>query len=76
MVKLLVLKFLYNLSDEQVIEEASLNLAFMYFLGINPEDDLSHPSLLAKFRKHKLGGNLTIDEIIVEINKQGVEKGS
>ncbi|WNF22720.1 IS1182 family transposase [Mesobacillus jeotgali] len=75
MVKLLVLQYLYNLSDEQVIEEASLNLAFMYFLGINPEDDLPHPSLLAKFRKHKLEGNLTIDEIIVEINKQGVEKG-
>jgi len=40
MVKLLVLQNLYNLSDVRVIEEASLNLAYMYFLGINPEDEL------------------------------------
>ena len=49
MVKLLVLQYLYNLSDERVIEDASLNLAYMYFLDINPEDGLPHPSLLAKF---------------------------
>lgn len=49
MVKLLVLQYLYNLSDKRVMEDASLNLAYMYFLGLNPEDDLPHPSLLAKF---------------------------
>ena len=38
----------------QVIEDASLNLAYMYFLDINPEEELPHPSLLAKFRVHKL----------------------
>ncbi|MBP1948366.1 transposase [Virgibacillus litoralis] len=48
MIKLSVLQYLYNLSDERVIEEASLNLAYMYFLGINPEDSLPHPSLLTK----------------------------
>ena len=50
MVKLLVLQYLYNLSDVRVIEDASLNLAYMYFLEINPEEELPHPSLLAKFR--------------------------
>lgn len=75
MVKLLVLQYLYNLSDERVIEEASLNLAYMYFLGINPEEDLPHPSLLTKFRKNKLEGNLTIDDIISKIVKQCVDKG-
>ncbi|MGD7025317.1 transposase, partial [Rossellomorea vietnamensis] len=63
-----------NLSDVQVVEDASLNLAYMYFLGINPEDDLPHPSLLTKFRKKKLEGNLTVDEVIVEIIRQCVEK--
>jgi len=29
MVRLLILQYMYNLSDEQVIEEASLNLAYM-----------------------------------------------
>lgn len=76
MVKLLALQHLYNLSDVRVIEDASLNLAYMYFLDINPEDELPHPSLLAKFRVHKLQNNeITVDEIIVEIIKQCVEKG-
>jgi transposase len=75
MVKILVLQKLYDLSDEKVIENCSLNLAYMYFLGINPEDDLPHPSLLTKFRKSRLEGNLTIDEIIIEIINQCIEKG-
>jgi transposase len=76
MVKLLALQYLYNLSDERVIEDASLNLAYMYFLGINPEDKLPHPSLLAKFRVHKLQGNdITVDEILITIINQCIEKG-
>ena len=74
MVKLLVLQYLYNLSDERVIEDASLNLAYMYFLDINPDEELPHPSVLAKFRVHKLQ-DITLDEIIIEIVNQCVEKG-
>jgi len=54
MSKLLILQYLYNLSDEKIIEECALNLAYMWFIGINPEDGLPHPSLLAKFRTHRL----------------------
>ena len=74
MLKLSILQRLYNLSDERVIEEASLNLAYMWFLGINPDEDLPDPSLLSKFRVHRLK-DITLDEIIVEIVKQCVEKG-
>lgn len=74
MTKLLVLQYLYNLSDEKIIEEASLNLAYMWFLGINPEEQLPHPSLLAKFRVHRLK-DITMDEIIIEVVKQCVEQG-
>lgn len=74
MAKLLVLQFLYHLSDERIIEEASLNLAYMWFLGINPEDDLPEPSLLAKFRRQRLK-EITVDDIIKEVVRQCVEKG-
>jgi len=74
MLKLSILQRLYNLSDERVIEEASLKLAYMWFLGINPDEDLPDPSLLSKFRVHRLK-DITLDEIIVEIVKQCVEKG-
>ncbi len=74
MTRLLVLQYLYNLSDERVIEEASLNLAYMWFLGINPEEELPHPSLLAKFRTIRLK-ETTLDDIIQEVVRQCIEKG-
>lgn len=44
--KLLILQYLYNLSDVKVIEEDRLNLAYMWFWGLNPEDDLQKPVYL------------------------------
>ncbi|SNS67394.1 Transposase DDE domain-containing protein [Anaerovirgula multivorans] len=74
MIRLLVLQYLYNLSDERVIEEVSLNLTYMWFLKINPDEDLPDASLLSKFRVHRLR-DITLDEIIIEIVKQCVDKG-
>lgn len=74
MLRLLILQYLYNLSDKRLIEEASLNLAYMFFLGINPDEELPDPSLLSKFRVHRLN-DVTLDEIIVEVVRQCVEKG-
>ncbi len=72
MSKLLILQYLYNLSDEQVIEDTALNLAYMYFIGINPEEELPHSSLLAKFRTQRLN-ETTLDDIIMEVVKQCVD---
>ncbi len=74
MCKLLFLQHLYNLSDEKVQVEARLNLAFMYFIGINPEDELPDKSLLSKFRTHRLGED-TLDGILTEMVRQCVENG-
>lgn len=74
MMKLLFLQYLYNLSDVKVIEEASVNLAFLWFLGLNPEDSLPDASLLAKFRTQRMK-DVTLDEVITEIVRQCVENG-
>jgi transposase len=74
MCKLLFLQHLYNLSDEKVIEESELNIAHLYFLGLNPEDSLPDKSLLSKFRTQRLE-ETTLDEIITEIVRQCVQKG-
>jgi len=74
MAKLLVLQYLYNLSDVKVIEETSLNLAYMWFIGINPEEELPDASLLAKFRTQRLK-DTSVDDIIQEVVSQCVEKG-
>lgn len=73
MLKILMLQYLYNLSDERVIQETQVNLAYMWFIGINPDDELPHPSLLAKFRTMRLK-NITLDEIIMEVVRQCIEK--
>jgi len=74
MAKLLILQYLYNLSDVRVIEEAALNLAYLWFLGLNPEEGLPDASLLAKFRTQRLK-DTTVDDIIQEVVRQCVEQG-
>lgn len=73
MMRILILQKLYNLSDERVIEELSVNLAYMWFIGINPDDDIPHASLLSKFRTTRLK-DIDLDEVICEIVKQCIEK--
>ena len=74
MMKLNILERLYDLSDERVMEEASYNLAYKWFLGLNPEDELPDASLLAKFRTQRMK-EYTLDEVLSEIVRQCVKKG-
>jgi transposase len=74
MCKLLLLQQLYDLSDEKVIAEGNLNLAYLYFLDVNPETLLPDKSLLSKFRSQRLG-ETTLDEMILEVVRQCVENG-
>ena len=74
MAKLCILERLYNLSDVKVIEEANCNLAHLWFLGLNPDDPLPDPSLLAKFRTQRLK-DISLDDILSEIVRQCMEKG-
>ena len=74
MAKLLILQELYGLSDIRVIEETRVNLAYMWFIGINPGEQVPHASLLSKFRTMRLGGT-KLDDIMTAVVRQCVEKG-
>jgi len=74
MMRISFLQYIYNLSDVRVKEEAECNLAYLWFLGLNPEDKLPDASLLAKFRTQRLKEN-TLDDVLTEIVRQCVEKG-
>ena len=74
MLRIQILKYLYNLSDEQLIQDLSVNLAYKWFIGLNPEDPLPETSLLTKFRTQRLK-DISMDAIITEIVRQCVERG-
>jgi len=73
MLRIQILKYLYNLSDEQLIQDLSVNLAYKWFVGLNPEDPLPETSLLTKFRTQRLK-DISMDAIITEIVRQCVER--
>ncbi len=70
------LRFHYNLSDREVIQEAGVNLAYRLFLGLGLDDDLPDPSLLSKFRT-RLGVPLfqqIFDAILAQARGRGLVK--
>lgn len=74
MLRIQILKYLYNLSDEQLIQDLSVNLAYKWFVGLNPEDPLPETSLLTKFRTQRLK-DISMDAIITEIVRQCIDRG-
>jgi len=74
MLRILMLQEMYDLSDERVMEETEVNLAYKWFIGLNPDDELPHPSLLTKFRTMRLK-DIQMDDIMTEVVRQCVKRG-
>ena len=77
--KYYLLKVIYELSDENVVERALYDMSFKYFLNLAPEEtNLINSSTLTKFRKLRLKDMSSLDLLInktVEIAiKEGVLK--
>ena len=73
MFKLMFLKKLYDLSDERLIASAQTDMAYKYFLGLEPEDSIADPSLLTKFRKTRITEDI-LEEMLKETIRQAIEK--
>lgn len=75
MYKLLFLQTKDLLSDREVIERAKTDMAYKYFLNLNPEDDLPSYSLLSIFRNTKIRDEAILEEMLKETVHQAIEKG-
>lgn len=64
MFKYLLLKCLYDLSDRDLMERATYDLSFKYFLDLAPEDEVIHPTTLTKFRTLRLKDRNLLDLLI------------
>lgn len=69
MFKLMFLKKLYDLSDERLISSAQTDMAFKYFLDLDPEAPMINPSLLTKFRKTRI-----TEDILEEMLKETIQQ--
>lgn len=69
MIKLLFLKKLYDLSDEILISSAQTDMAYKYFLDLEPEAKMTDPSLLTKFGKTRI-----IEDILEEMLKETIQQ--
>lgn len=74
MFKLLFLKKLYDLSDEALISNAQTDMAYKYFLDLEPEAKMIDPSLLTKFRKTHITEDI-LEEMLKETIQQALDKG-
>lgn len=74
MFKLLFLKKLYDLSDEILISSAQTDMAYKYFLDLEPEAKMINPSLLTKFRKTRITEDI-LEEMLKETIQQALDKG-
>lgn len=74
MFKLMFLKKLYDLSDVELISSSGTDMAFKYFLDLDPEAELIDPSLMAKFRKTRITEDI-LEDMLKETIRQAIEKG-
>ena len=74
MFKLMFLKKVYDLSDERLISSAQTDMAYKYFLDLDPEAEMIDPSLLTKFRKTRITEDI-LEEMLRETIRQAIEKG-
>jgi IS5 family transposase len=74
MFKLLFLKKMYDLSDEALIQNAMVNMAYKYFLDLDPEESVVDSRLLTKFRKLRITEDI-LEEMLRETVRQAIEKG-
>jgi transposase len=76
MLKLSLLQFQYDLSDNQVLRHAQVNVAFRFFLDLSVESPLPVPSLLSQFRTRLGEERFTrvFNEILRQARTQGLVK--
>ncbi len=78
MLRLCLLQYIYGDSDRQVVENARLNLAYKYFLGLAVDSEVPDYTSISYFRIQRLGEEKfrsVLEEIIRQCMGKGLVKG-
>src|SRR4030066_519438 len=77
MLRLCLLQYIYGDSDRQAVENARLNLAYKYFLGLAVDSEVPDYTTISYFRAQRLGEEkfrLVLEQIVHQcINKRLVK---
>jgi len=79
MLRLCLLQYIYGDSDRQVIENARINLAYKYFLGLAVDAEVPDYTTISYFRAQRLGEEkfqLVLDQIVQKCIDKGLVKGN
>ena len=79
MLRLCLLQYIYGDSDRQVIENARLNLAYKYFLGLAVDAEVPDYTTVSYFRAQRLGEEkfqAVLDQIVQQCIDKGLAKGN
>jgi transposase len=74
MLRLCLLQYLYGDSDRQVVENARLNLAYKYFLGLAVDAEVPDYTTVSYFRAQRLGEE-KFRAILEQVVQQCIDKG-
>jgi len=74
MLRLCLLQYIYGDSDRQVVENARLNLAYKYFLGLAVDADVPDYTSISYFRIQRLGEE-KFRSVLEQIVRQCIDKG-
>lgn len=75
MFKYLLLKYIFDLSDVDIVERSKYDMSFKYFLDMAPEESVIEPSSLTKFRKLRLKDMNLLDLLINKTVEIAIENG-
>jgi IS5 family transposase len=78
MLRLCLLQYIYGDSDRQVVENARLNLAYKYFLGLAVDAEVPDYTTISYFRAQRLGEDkfrLVLEQIVRQCTDKGLVKG-
>lgn len=74
MLRLCLLQYIYGDSDRQVVENARLNLAYKYFLGLAVDSEVPDYTSVSYFRIQRLGEE-EFRSVLEQIIRQCMDKG-
>jgi transposase len=74
MLRLCLLQYIYGDSDRQVVENARLNLAYKYFLGLAVDAEVPDYTTISYFRVQRLGEE-KFHSVLEQIVRQCIDKG-